>query len=51
MKSGAEVRLTDESRGGWVKVIFWPAGDRIEKGESARSLTCWVNRRLVDLCG
>ena len=51
MKSGGEVFLADEQRNGWEKVKYWPANDRITKGESARTLTGWVNRKLVDACG
>lgn len=51
MKAGDEVQLAGERKGGWEKVTFWPAGDRIEKGEAARKLSGWVNRRLIDICG
>ena len=51
MKASDEVQLAGERRGGWEKVIYWPAGDRIAKGESARKVTGWVNRKLIDVCG
>lgn len=51
MKAGGDVMLAGEQRNGWEKVQYWPGGDRIEKGESARKITGWVNRKLIDMCG
>lgn len=51
MKAGGEVMLAGEQRTGWEKVHYWPGDDRIEKGEAARKITGWVNRKLIDMCG
>ena len=51
VKGGSEVFLAGEKRNGWEKVKYWPAGDRLTKGEAARTMTGWINGKLVDLCG
>jgi hypothetical protein len=51
MKGGDEVQLSQGKRGGWQRVVYWPAGDRITGGEKARKVTGWVNAKLIDVCG
>jgi hypothetical protein len=51
MKAGDEVQLSTGKRGGWQRVIYWPAGDRMAGGEKARKVTGWVNAKLIDICG
>ena len=51
MKANDEVFLTGEKRNGWERIKYWPANDRLTKGESARTITGWVNAKLIDMCG
>ena len=51
MKPGAEVLLQGNVRAGWERVLYWPASDRLTSGENARTISGWVNRRLIRDCG
>lgn len=51
MQAGDEVMLLPERSGTWVRVRFWPAGERLQDGGFERYRVGWVNEHLIDLCG
>ncbi len=51
MRAGDEVMLLPEKSGAWVRVRYWPAGERLQDGGFDRHKVGWVNARFLDLCG